>query len=73
MHTFNSVSAQDACASFSCPNMTNLSLILDAGLLLASIIILPIILLVLLVLRFKTESHRISVQRAHSSLARQAA
>ena len=61
MHTFNSVSAQDACASFSCPNMTNLSLIPDAGLLLASIIILPIILLVLLVLRFKTESHRISV------------
>ena len=73
MHTFNSVSAQDACASFSCPNMTNLSLILDAGLLLASIIILPIILLVLLALRFKTESHRISVQRAHSSLALQAA
>ena len=73
MHTFNSVSAQDACASFSCPNMTNLSLILDAGLLLASIIIWPIILLVLLVLRFKTESHRISVQRAHSSLALQAA
>ena len=73
MHTFNSVSAQDACASFSCPNMTNLSLILDDGLLLASIIILPIILLVLLVLRFKTESHRISVQRAHSSLALQAA
>ena len=73
MHTFNSVSAQDACASFSCPNMTNLSLILDAGLLLASIIILPIILLVLLVLRFKPESHRISVQRAHSSLALQAA
>ena len=73
MHTFNSVSAQDACASFSCPNMTNLSLILDAGLLLASIIILPIILLVLLVLRFKTESHRISVQRTHSSLALQVA
>ena len=73
MHTFNSVSAQDACASFSCPNMTNLSLTLDAGLLLASIIILPIILLVLLVLRFKTASHRISVQRAHSSLALQAA
>ena len=73
MHTFNSVSAQDACASFSGPNMTNLSLTLDAGLLLASIIILPIILLVLLVLRFKTESHRISVQRAHSSLALQAA
>ena len=73
MHTFNSVSAQDACASFSCPNMTNLSLILDAGLLLASIIILPIILLVLLVLRFKTESHRISVQRDHFSPALQAA
>ena len=73
MHTFNSVSAQAACASFSCPNMTNLSLILDAGLLLASIIILPIILLVRLILRFKTESHRISVQRAHSSLALQAA
>lgn len=70
MHTFNSVSAQDACASFSCPNMTNLSLILDAGLLLASIIILPII---LLVLRFKTESHRIPVQRTHSSPALQAA
>ena len=73
MHTFNSVSAQDACASFSCPNMTNLSLILDAGLLLASIIILPIILLVLLVLRFKTESHRISVPRDLSSGALQAA
>ena len=73
MHTFNSVSAQAACASFSCPNMTNISLILDAGLLLASIIILPIILLVLLVLRFKTESHRIPVQRAHSSPALQAA
>ena len=61
MHTFNSVSAQDACASFSCPNMTNLSLILDAGLLLASSIMLPIFLLVLLVFRFITESHRISV------------
>ena len=73
MHTFNSVSAQDACASFSCPNMTNLSLILDAGLLLASIIILPIILLVLLVLRFKTESHRTPVQRDHFSPALQAA
>ena len=43
MHTFNSVSAQDACASFSCPNMTNLSLTLDAGLLLASIIICGLI------------------------------
>ena len=73
MHTFNSVSAQDTCASFSCPNMTNLSLILDAGLLLASIIILPIILLVLLVLRFKTESHRTPVQRDHFSPALQAA
>ena len=73
MHTFNSVSAQDACASFSCPNMTNLSLILDAGLLLASIIILPIILLVLLVLRFKTESHRIPVRHDHFSPALQAA
>ena len=73
MHTFNSVSAQDACASFSCPNMTNISLILDAGLLLASIIILPIILLVLLVLRFKTESHRIPVRRDHFSPALQAA
>ena len=66
MHTFNSVSAQDACASFSCPNMTNLSLILDAGLLLASIIILPII---LLVLRSKTESSRTPVRRVHSSPA----
>lgn len=53
--------------------MTNLSLILDAGLLLASIIILPIILLVLLVLRFKTESHRIPVRRGHFSPAPQAA
>ena len=49
MHTFNSVSAQDACASFSCPNMTNLSLILDAGLLLASIIICALIPLAILV------------------------
>ena len=73
MHTFNSVSAQDACASFSCPNMTNLSLILDAGLLLASIIILPIILLVRLILRFKTESHRIPVRHDHFSPALQAA
>ena len=72
-HTFHSVSAQAACAAFSCPDTTNMMLIPDAGLLLASIIILPIILLVLLVLRFKTESHRISVQRAHSSLALQAA
>ena len=53
--------------------MTNLSLILDAGLLLASIIILPIILLVLLVLRFKTESHRIPVRRDHFSSALQMA
>ena len=73
MHTFNSVSAQDACASFSCPNMTNISLILDAGLLLASIIILPIILLVRLILRFKTESHRIPVRHDHFSPALQAA
>ena len=66
--------AQDACAASACSEMnTVIVLILDAGLLLASIIILPIILLVLLVLRFKTESHRISVQRAHSSLALQAA
>ena len=53
--------------------MTNISLILDAGLLLASIIILPIILLVLLVLRFKTESHRTPVRRDHFSPALQAA
>ena len=58
MHTFNSVSAQDACASFSCPNMTNLSLILDAGLLLASIIICSLILLV-----NKTSLCRIPAQR----------
>ena len=68
MHTFNSVSAQA-----SCPNMTNISLILDAGLLLASIIILPIILLVRLILRFKTESHRIPVRHDHFSPALQAA
>ena len=72
-HTRNSASAQAACAFSSCPNTTNISLILDAGLLLASIIILPIILLVLLVLRFKTESHRIPVRRDHFSLALQAA
>ena len=72
-HTRNSASAQADCAFSSCPNMTNLSLILDAGLLLASIIILPIILLVLLVLRFKTESHRIPVRRDHFSPALQAA
>ena len=72
-YTYNSVSAQAACAFSSCPNMTNISLILDAGLLLASIIILPIILLVLLVLRFKTESHLTPVQRDHFSPALQAA
>ena len=33
-------SAQSLCAAFSCPEMTNIALILDAGLLLASIIIL---------------------------------
>ena len=72
-HTHNSVSAQTACAFSSCPNMTNLSLILDAGLLLASFIILLIILPVVLVLRFKTESHRTPVQRDHFSPALQAA
>lgn len=46
--------------------MTNIALILDAGLLLASIIILPII---LLVLRSKTESSRTPVRRVHSSPA----
>ena len=41
-----SVSAQQsACAAFSCPEMTNIALILDAGLLLASIIICSLILL----------------------------
>ena len=39
-------SAQSLCAAFSCPEMTNIALILDAGLLLASIIILPMIILV---------------------------
>ena len=72
-HTRNSASAQAACAFSSCPNMTNISLILDAGLLLASIIILPIILLVRLILRFKTESHRIPVRHDHFSPALQAA
>ena len=43
-HMFNSVSAQAACAASSCPEMTNIALILDAGLLLASIIILPVLL-----------------------------
>lgn len=65
-HVFNSVSAQAACAASSCPEMTNIALILDAGLLLASIIILPII---LLVLRSKTESSRTPVRRVHSSPA----
>lgn len=72
-YTRNSASAQAACAFSSCPNMTNISLILDAGLLLASIIILPIILLVRLILRFKTESHRIPVRHDHFSPALQAA
>ena len=72
-YTRNSASAQAACAFSSCPNMTNISLILDAGLLLASIIILPIILLVRLIVRFKTESHRIPVRHDHFSPALQAA
>ena len=63
---FRSVSAQAACAAFSCPETTNIALILDAGLLLASIIILPII---LLVLSLKTEFSRIPVRRNHFSPA----
>ena len=62
--TFAYASAQAVCAVSVCSEASshsNIAMILDAGLLLASIIILPIILLVLLVLRFKTESHRISV------------
>ena len=72
-HTRNGASAQADCAFSSCLNMTNISLILDAGLLLASIIIMPIIMLVLLVLRFKTESHRTPVRHDHFSPALQAA
>ena len=51
-------SAQPLCAAFSCPEMTNIALILDAGLLLASIIICSLILLV-----NKTSLCRIPVQR----------
>ena len=72
-HTRNSASAQAACAFSSCPNTTNISLILDAGLLLASIIIFPIILLVRLILRFKTDSPRSPVRHDHFSPALQAA
>ena len=50
--------AQFLCAAFSCPEMTNIALILDAGLLLASIIICSLILLV-----NQTSLCRIPVQR----------
>lgn len=58
---FNSVSAQTACAAFSCPENT-ITLILDAGLLLASIIILPVLI-------STTEFHQITVRRDSSSPA----
>lgn len=58
-------SAQSLCAAFSCPEMTNIALILDAGLLLASIIICSLILLV-----NKTSLCRIPVQRLVSSSIR---
>ena len=41
-----SASAQPDCAAFACPAATNIAIILDVSLLLASIIILPIIILV---------------------------
>ena len=41
-----SVSAQPDCAAFACPATTNIAIILDVSLLLASIIILPMIILV---------------------------
>ena len=41
-----SASAQPDCAAFACPATTNIAIILDVSLLLASIIILPIIILV---------------------------
>lgn len=69
-HMFHSASAQAACAAFSCPDTTNMMLIPDAGLLLASFLILPAI---LLVHRFAAEFPRITVQRTHSSPALQAA
>ena len=62
---FNSVSAQAACAASSCPENL-ITLILDAGLLLASIIILPLILPVLIP---TTEFHQITVRRDSSSPA----
>ena len=55
-------SAQSLCAAFSCPEMTNIALILDAGLLLASIIILPVLI-------STTEFHQITVRRDSSSPA----
>ena len=51
--------AQASCAASLCPEMTNIALILDAGLLLASIIILPIIILLV----NNTTLCRIPVQR----------
>lgn len=60
-HMFNSVSAQTACAAFSCPENA-ITLILDAGLLLASIIILPVLI-------STTEFHQITVRRDSSSPA----
>ena len=74
--TFAYASAQAVCAVSVCSEASshsNIAMILDAGLLLASIIILPIILLVRLILRFKTESHRIPVRHDHFSPALQAA
>lgn len=41
-----SASAQPDCAAFACPATTNIAIILDVSLLLASIIILPMIILV---------------------------
>lgn len=40
IHAFTSASAQTACAAFSCPEMTDIVLTVDAGLLLASFAIL---------------------------------
>ena len=45
-NTCMSAAAQSDCVAFACPAMTNIAIILDVSLLLASIIILPMIILV---------------------------
>ena len=57
-----SASAQPDCAAFACPATTNIAIILDVSLLLASIILLPIF-----------SGTRTTVHRSHLCRAQQAA